>query len=32
MTDFTINDLLERRGVDLNYSRVVRHDWRALQA
>ncbi|MDO6480568.1 GIY-YIG nuclease family protein [Shimia thalassica] len=32
MADFSFNDLLERRDVDLGSSRLVRHDWRALEA
>lgn len=31
MTDFTFNEILERRGVNLNTCRIVRHDTRALQ-
>lgn len=30
MTDFTINELLERRGIDQSGTRLVRHDLRAL--
>jgi len=30
MHDFTINDLLERRGIDLRHTRLVRHDMRGL--
>lgn len=32
MHDFTINELLERRGLNLDGVRLVRHDTRALQA
>ncbi|WP_370212671.1 GIY-YIG nuclease family protein [Roseovarius sp.] len=32
MSDFTFNDILERRGVDQSKSRIVRHDIRALKA
>lgn len=32
MSDFTFNEILERRGIDLNTCRIVRHDTRALQA
>jgi hypothetical protein len=30
MHDFTINDLLEHRGIDLRHTRLVRHDMRGL--
>ncbi|WP_367715762.1 GIY-YIG nuclease family protein [Nitratireductor sp. GISD-1A_MAKvit] len=32
MNDFTLNELLERRGANLDECRVVRHDMRALKA
>ncbi len=32
MSDFSFNDLIDRRAVDIHTSRIVRHDWRALQA
>jgi hypothetical protein len=30
MDEFTINELLQRRGLDLDAMRLVRHDQRAL--
>lgn len=32
MPDFMLNELLERRGIDLRTTRYVRHDYRALAA
>ena len=32
MTDFTFNELLDRRDVDLHTSRIIRHDWHGLES
>jgi hypothetical protein len=32
MSDFTFNQILDRRGVNLDSCRIVRHDTRGLQA